>query len=121
MKKIIAIVLLCMPIAAHAEKRDRTLAEMEASIASKAARLDANADGILSESETRQGREKLGMFSSAITRRIDANADGIITKQEYIQAQVNEARAADLNSDGIVTVDEQKRQQRKLIGQLLGG
>ena len=121
MKHAYILLFLALPLSALAEKRDRPLAEMEASVVSKASKLDTNGDGILSDGETLQGREKLGMLSSAVSRKVDSNQDGIITRQEYERAQVEELRSADTNKDGILTVEEQKRQQRKLIGQLLGG
>ena len=121
MKHAYVLLLLALPLCALAEKRDRPLVEMEASVATKASKLDTNGDGILSDSETLQGREKLGVFSSAVSRKVDSNQDGIITRKEYEHAQVEELRSADTDKDGVLTVEEQKRQQRKLIGQLLGG
>lgn len=121
MKKIILTAAILASLPAMAEDRARSLGEMSASIREKAAKIDVNGDGILSDEETSKGKEKLGFLSSAISRRVDANSDGVITVDEYVRVQVEQIEQADTNGDGMLTVDEQKAQKRRLIGELLSG
>lgn len=114
-----SVILLSLPV--KAETRDRTVKEMTQSVHAKAARLDANADGVLSAQETSRGREKFGMLAGAMVDAIDRNNDGILTVKEYTHAQVEEIRRADQDANGVLSVEEQKRQKRALVMRLLGG
>ena len=84
-----------------------TRAQMQAMIADRFAKMDANHDGFVTEAELSGGRN-VGGNAAAMIARLDSDKDGKVSLAELSARTLAMFDRADANHDGIVTPEERQ-------------
>lgn len=81
----------------------------------RAAELDANGDGVVTQEEMKAHREKQRAKMEE-KRFPDANDDGVVSETEFVDAARARFARLDANEDGVLSKDEMPERPRRRRG-----